>query len=155
MGASNTIIEQLKKFDVFHGLSDSDLAKIAGILTQRKVTSGEQFIVQDEGSKEVFFIVSGRAKVQIRLVDGSNSEVIASISAGETVGELALARSGRRTATAIAQMDSELLTCDAEIMNALFDQNPAIGMRVFRNLTRVLSDRLADTNMMLRNAVRN
>ena len=154
MSSEKPVIEQLKKFDVFEGLSEADLSVVAKVLTPCKVAQGEQFIVQEQGSKDVYFIVTGRTRVQMSLPDKDTSEVLATLSAGDTVGELALARSGRRTASAIAQMESTMLKCDASVLNALFDQHPAIGMRVFRNLTRVLSDRLADTNMMLRNAVR-
>ena len=154
MSSEKPTLEQLRKFDVFAGLGDADLSIVAAVLIPYRVTQGQQFIVQDQGSRDVFFIVSGRARVQINLPMADKSEVVATLSAGDTVGELALARSGRRSATAIAQMESMLLKCDADVMNELFDKHPSIGMTVFRNLTRVLSERLENTNMMLRNAVR-
>jgi CRP-like cAMP-binding protein len=51
-------------------------------------------------------------------------------------------------------MDTEICSCDAKVLNDLFDQNPAIGLKVFRNLTNVIADRLGDMNLMLRNAAK-
>lgn len=154
MSESKITPENLKSFQVFEGLSAQDLAVVASVLTYHKYPQGTQLIFQEQNATEVFFIFHGRVRVEITRVDGRATETLTTLSGGETVGELALARSGRRTASAITQMEAEIFTCDAGAMNALFDKHPAIGMQVFRNLTRVLASRLADTNMMLRNATR-
>lgn len=139
-------------FQVFEGLSQEELEKVAACLTKKKLPQGTQLIVQESNDAEVFFIREGRVRVEIAKVGGKGVETLTTLSSGETVGELALARSGRRTASAVTQMETEIFSCDAAALNRLFDQNPVIGMNVFRNLTRVLAERLADTNMMLRNA---
>ena len=154
MSQSKITAENLQTFQVFEGLSPEDLNRLATILKYEKYPQGTQLILQEDSDSDVFFILHGRVRVEITRVDGRATETLTTLSGGETVGELALARVGRRTASAITQMESDIFSCDASAMNSLFDSHPKIGMQVFRNLTRVLASRLADTNMMLRNATR-
>ncbi len=144
--------EKLKHMKIFQGLASDDLVKIAKVMKFEKKPSATQLIFEDQKASEVFFIVDGRVRIEMARVQGGNPEFLTTISAGDTVGELALARLGRRTASALTQMDTEICSCDAKALNDLFDQNPTIGLKVFRNLTNIIADRLGDMNLMLRNA---
>jgi CRP-like cAMP-binding protein len=146
--------EMLKHMKIFQGLGSDDLVKIAKVMKFEKKASATQLIFEDQKASEVFFIIDGRVRIEMARVQGGNPEFLTTISAGDTVGELALARLGRRTASALTQMDTEICSCDAKALNDLFDQNPAIGLKVFRNLTNVIADRLGDMNLMLRNAAK-
>ena len=143
--------EMLKHMKIFQGLGSDDLLKIAKVMKFEKKPSATQLIFEDQKASEVFFIVDGRIRIEMARVQGGNPEFLTTISAGDTVGELALARLGRRTASALTQMDTEICSCDAKALNDLFDQNPTIGLKVFRNLTNIIADRLGDMNLMLRN----
>lgn len=144
--------EMLKHMKIFQGLASDDLVKIAKVMKFEKKPSATQLIFEDQKASEVFFTVDGRVRIEMASVQGGNPEFLTTISAGDTVGELALARMGRRTASALTQMDTEVCSCDAKALNDLFDQNPTIGLKVFRNLTNIIADRLGDMNLMLRNA---
>jgi CRP/FNR family cyclic AMP-dependent transcriptional regulator len=144
--------EMLKHMKIFQGLDSDDLVKIAKVMKFEKKASATQLIFEDQKASEVFFIVDGRVRIEMARVQGGNPEFLTTISAGDTVGELALARLGRRTASALTQMDTEVCSCDAKALNDLFDQHPTIGLKVFRNLTNIIADRLGDMNLMLRNA---
>lgn len=146
--------EMLKKMKVFSGLASADLEKIATVMKYEKKSSASQLILEDQKASEVFFIIDGRVRIEMARVQGGNPEFLTTIGAGDTVGELALARLGRRTASALTQMDTELCYCDAKELNQLFDDNPTIGLQVFRNLTNIIADRLGDMNFMLRNATK-
>lgn len=146
--------EMLKKMKVFSGLASADLEKIATVMKYERKSSGSQLILEDQKASEVFFIIDGRVRIEMARVQGGNPEFLTTIGAGDTVGELALARLGRRTASALTQMDTELCYCDAKDLNKLFDDNPKIGLHVFRNLTNIIADRLGDMNFMLRNATK-
>lgn len=152
MSATAVDPEMLKSMRIFNGLSPDDLAKISTVMKFQKRTTASQLIVEDQRASEVFFIISGRVRIEMARIDGGDPEFLTTLGAGETVGELALARLGRRTASALTQMDSQICSCNAAELNALFDNHPSIGLRVFRNLTNIISDRLGDMNLMVRNS---
>jgi CRP-like cAMP-binding protein len=144
----------LTQMKIFEGLTTEDLATIVKIMKFERKPSATQLIFEDQKASEVFFIVDGRVRIEMARVQGGNPEFLTTISAGDTVGELALARLGRRTASALTQMDTDLCYCDAKELNSLFDANPMIGLKVFRNLTNIIADRLGDMNLMVRNAAK-
>ena len=152
MSTPSATPEMLQHMKIFQGLAFDDLKKIANVMKFEKKPSASQLIFEDQKASEVFFIIDGRVRIEMARVQGGNPEFLTTISAGDTVGELALARLGRRTASALTQMDTDLCYCDAKTLNELFDQNPTIGLKVFRNLTNIIADRLGDMNLMLRNA---
>jgi SulP family sulfate permease len=151
MSNADVRLEALKGFQIFEGLSGTALDLIKTALERQIVAQGTQLIRQEQRDDDVFFVVDGRVRVEMAGVDGKTSEVLTTLTAGDTVGELALARVGRRTASAITQMESEIYTASASRLNQIFDQHPMIGLTIFRNLTRILASRLVDTNFMLRN----
>jgi CRP-like cAMP-binding protein len=151
--SQNAIFERLKSFRVFQDLSDEEIKKVVPVLSFRLAPRGQELIKQDERTSEVFFIINGRVRIEIQRVERSGAEEIVTLGSGETVGELALAREGRRTASAIVQMEAELASVEAKALLDLFKVEPTIGMKVFRNLTQILANRLSDTNIMLRNAM--
>jgi CRP/FNR family transcriptional regulator len=151
MSDSTVRAETIQSINVFQDLSHEELTKVASVLKHKKYTQGSQLIVQDQKASEVFFIVNGRVRVEMARLDGKTHETLTMLSGGDAVGELALARVGRRTASVVAQMDSEICSGDAGEINKLFEANPTIGLKVFRSLSRILAQRLGDTNIMLRN----
>jgi len=151
MSKNSVNATMLKSIKIFEGLNEAELAKIATVMKYEKKTTASQLIVEDQRASEIFFILNGRVRIEMARIQGGPPELLTTLNSGETVGELALARLGRRTASALTQMDSELCSCDAVELNALFDKHPEIGLRVFRNLTNVIADRLGDMNLMLRN----
>jgi len=151
MSVSNVPAETIKSIIVFQDLSHEELDKVASVLKYQKYPQGSQLIVQDQKASEVFFIVNGRVRVEMARLGGKTSETLTMLSSGDAVGELALARVGRRTASVITQMESEICSGDSAEINKLFEANPTIGLKVFRSLSRILAERLGDTNIMLRN----
>lgn len=151
MTATKPTTEMLKSVKIFNDLSKDELAVLAKIMTFERRPAGSQLVFEDQRATEVFFIIDGRVRIEMSRVQGGAPELLTTISGGETVGELALARQGRRTASALTQMATELCVCDAKILNAEFEKHPAIGLKVFRNLTNVIAERLSNMNFMIRN----
>jgi CRP/FNR family cyclic AMP-dependent transcriptional regulator len=151
MTTKNPSPDMLKDIRIFHGLSPDDLSKLAKIMTYEKRPTASQLVREAQKASEVFFIINGRVRIEMARLQEGSPELLTTLGSGDTVGELALARNGRRTASALTQTDSELCVCDANELNSVFDKHPEIGLRVFRNLTNVIADRLGDMNFMVRN----
>ncbi len=140
----------LGTFRLFHGLDEGMLAPLVPVFELHKVDEGEDIIEFDAIETQVFFIVRGTVQVNVPLANSRESETVCELKAGDTVGEFLLARKGRRSAACLALSDLELLVADATRLSEVFEQHPDLGMRVYRNLSGVLSDRLQDNNMLIR-----
>lgn len=146
----------LSKAKVCEGLAPEQLASLASLFSLERAELGDHIIEHDEQSKDVFIVCAGQVEVELPLIGAkikTASSAIAKLGPGETVGEFALLRTSRRTATARAVSDVTLLRAQADALLQMFEVQPAIGYRIFRNMSRILVERLSDTNMQLRSAL--
>lgn len=97
-------IETLRNCVFLQGLDENilhDLASRAGTL---RVASGDTIITQGETGSEMYFIISGSARVH------HGEVVLADIGAGDVFGEMAVLDSEKRSASVTIQSDSVLLS---------------------------------------------
>jgi CRP-like cAMP-binding protein len=80
---------------------------------------------------------------------GDGGPPIGNLRRGEVVGEMGLVREQPRSADVVAVENTEYLVIDGTFLERLRRQYPRIAAIVFRNLTRILSDRLERTTARL------
>ena len=146
-------LPDLKRFELFEDLKDAELALVAEKLEEFQFPAGTAFIKENEHSHQVYFVTQGRVEVKISLVGPNEAETLATIPPYSPIGEFAIIRQGRRTATARARDHIKGYSAEAKDLLRLFDDHPRIGYLVMRNLCLVLVNRLQDTNMLARNAL--
>ena len=151
--SDNPIVKALGRAKICEGLDSKLLEAFSGVFRELEAETGTLFIQHDSQSKDVFIIVSGIVEVEIPVVGKQTNSSLARLKPGESVGEFALLRDARRTATARAVNGVKLIAASSDDVLKLFDVYPALGYCVCRNLGRILADRLTDTNMQLRSAL--
>ncbi|MBM3383258.1 MAG: cyclic nucleotide-binding domain-containing protein [Betaproteobacteria bacterium] len=142
----------LNRFPLFLHLSSEEVAVVAPLFKEIVLPAGTTFIKQDELSAQLYLIVAGIAEVCLPLIGERGNASIAKFGPGECVGELSLAKIARRAASAKAEVDCRCYVVDSEKLIGVFESQPKIGYRVFKNLALIMADRLVSTNMMLRNS---
>jgi CRP/FNR family transcriptional regulator, cyclic AMP receptor protein len=117
---------------------DEDLAvELARRVTLKAVPAGAVLITQDSADRDLFLILSGKFSVTI------NGRVIASRSAREHVGEMALVDpDARRSASVSAVADSVVARITERDFSTLADRFP----RLWRRIALELATRLRDGN---------
>ena len=145
-----SITTALQRSKICEGLELGLLNSLATLFKPVAFATGSQFIKHDTQSKEIFIIVSGVVEIEIPVVGKTTNSALARLKPGDSVGEFALLRDARRSATARAINDVTAIVCNSTEILEMFDLHPAMGYCVCRNLGRILADRLTDTNMQLR-----
>jgi len=147
-------LDLLKRSDAFAGLSDAQLGKLTALAQPVSFAEGDVLLEEDQRGTRFFLITAGRVEVIVRApFEGKQSQSLATLKAGEVVGELALVDGFLRSATGRAQEAVEALAFENKDVQALMEAEPAIGYRVMRNLAGQLAQRIRTTNMKLRNAL--
>jgi CRP-like cAMP-binding protein len=120
---------------------DEDLAvELARRVTLRAIPAGTVLITQNATDRDLFLILSGKFSVTI------NGRVVASRSAGEHVGEMAVVDpDARRSASVSAVADSVVARITELEFSALADRFP----RLWRRIALELASRLRAGNEML------
>lgn len=134
-------LKALANTSLFGGLEESELAEIAARTVHRKYRKGSVLFVQGESGERCFVIVSGTVKISAFHPEGREA-VLAVLGPGDIFGELALFGQSERSADATAIEDAELLSLDADSLNAAIANHHQIGTA----LLYVLGQRLRQSN---------
>ena len=127
----------------FQGLTPAEISDLLG--SSEKCTFGPGAHIVKEGNigAHMYIILSGEARV---LKSGREGEVeLARLTAADSFGEMALADNEARSASVIAETDCVLVRLNDQIINS----RPEIGLKVYRNITKVVSARLRTADELL------
>ena len=158
-------IQLLKGVEVFDGLSDAELKRIAGICQEARYQKGDMITTQGETGDEMFIIREGFVEISVGEASESPSTVtstssvsakdaphaLVSLGTGQVVGEMALVDHGPRSATARCVMDqTTVIAIKREAFEQLCQSDHRIGMIVYRNLAADLSFKLRHRHLTRR-----
>ncbi|HET7755435.1 MAG TPA: cyclic nucleotide-binding domain-containing protein [Anaeromyxobacteraceae bacterium] len=132
----------LPEIPLFSDLSRDAFVQLARDLVRREVRAGEQVVRQGEPGRALFVVVSGKLRVE-READG-RTVLLARLSEGDFVGEMALLSGEPRMASVVADEPCELLEIRAEALTSLCRAHPHVA----ESLTRFYRRRLLANAMM-------
>lgn len=117
----------------------SDLPKSAFIellvrMEMRDAKPGDVLIRQGDVGDSMFIVASGRVRVE-RLGEAGTSMVLAYLGEGAFFGEMALLQDGARTASVLAEDESQIFVISKEVLDHVLRQFPSVA-KVLRNFYR-------------------
>jgi CRP/FNR family cyclic AMP-dependent transcriptional regulator len=137
----STTTELLARVPLLAGLSQAELDRIAQVAVPRSFPKGARVFHEGDQSDACYIIRSGEVRVTREHSDG-RAIALATLGAGEIVGELAMLDGEVRSASVETLSDVELLAVAARDMRGLLDRNPEITAKLVVALTR----RVRETN---------
>lgn len=141
-----SLLESLSKAQIFIGLSQAELERIAELCQERIYIKGDTIVSEGEMTRELFII--GRGMVEISLKMADRSTPIINLGTGQIFGEMTLVDRGARSATAKALTDDTLLhVIPHAAMIELCEKDNHIGFIVMRNLAADMSLKLRYSNI--------
>ena len=131
----------LEKSFLLAGLKPSQAKTFVLLGNLRECERGERLITEGDKGDHMYLVLKGEADVSVN-ADGSGDKVVATLGEGEMIGETALLGQGVRTASVTAKEPMTLLTVDDPALRRVTHRNPEIAAKVFRNMSRRLSERV-------------
>jgi len=130
-------------------LESTDIARITMVCVQVAVKEGKDLIVKGEPSIDLYIVTSGSFKVY----DDTLGEdfVHAILDKGDVFGEMSFIDGTPRSASVKAIEDGTLLRMGRKEFDNLLASNPDTAMLFIFTLARVITRRLRDVNLALRN----
>ncbi len=138
-----TVLEQSQ---IFQNLRHSEAKKVVLLGSIRKASAQERIFDQGEKGEEMFLILSGRVKVLLTTEQG-REKILNTLEQGDLFGEMALLGEGTRSASVIAETDTELLRIDYNAIERVQRRNPGIASKLYMNIASVLSERIQVQNI--------
>jgi CRP-like cAMP-binding protein len=146
--------DALATIDIFRDLDRAGLAAIARRCAWRTYAAEQQIVGQSDESREVYFVLSGRARVNLYSPDGRDV-TFRDIGPGEIFGELAAIDDAPRSANVVALVDTSIASLRASEFSQVLHDHPAVAAATLRRLVRLvrsLSERVYEFSTL---AVRN
>lgn len=151
------LIDHLRRVEIFNGLVDAELLKVAGLCQGLKVTAGKPIFKEGDAGYELYIILEGCVRVMIntRSADGTFApSTINRLYPGQCFGEMILLNSAARSATIEAVDPTTLIVMHETDFRNLCEADPRIGYVVIRNLAQDLAFKLRSSNLLLRGQIR-
>jgi CRP-like cAMP-binding protein len=148
----------LQQVDIFHGVSRDDLLRVARICEERVYPRGDLIVLENTPGDELFIIIDGSVDVILdsSLLQSSSNhprepQVVATLWAGQTFGEIGLVDQGMRSASVRAASDAtRVFVIDRQELSSLCDADPQFGYVVMRNIAADLAYKIRNTDLLLR-----
>ena len=123
-------------------LSDDDIEWLIENGTRRAI-SPETVIIEERGAlHEMFIVLDGRFSVTVSAL---GDQEVASLGAGELVGEMSFVDSRPPSATVTAVEESSVLTVDREELAERLEEDEGFASRFYRAVAVFLADRMRGT----------
>ncbi len=141
------LIKLLKTVELFEGLSDEQLRRLAEISREERYERGDEIFAQGDEGDKVYIIRRGQVEVVIDRRSGAPRSQIY-LGQGQIFGEMALVDMGPRSATVRCIRDGTVLdVIKRGDFIRLCEEDTAIGYIVMRNMAADLSFKLRHYNL--------
>ena len=121
------IFERLSEVPLFAPLTDEETQQIAETVEAKIFSTGEKIVRRGQEGKSMFVIHRGSVKVQIN--EDGKIKVLRNLSEGEFFGEMGLFTGEPRTATVVAQEETEVLEIKHTCLKPVLEENPDLVER--------------------------
>lgn len=149
------LVQVLKRCEVFVGLDDSDLAKIAGLSSWRSNTyrAGEFIFHENAPAKDFYILDKGEVSLVVALPKEGAKELaqipLDTITKGDVFGWSSLVAPHYLTMSAVCVKPSSVVAVNGAELSQLLDANCSLGYEIMKGLVRVIGARLRDLRSRL------
>ena len=139
------LIKVLRKIPIFNGLSPTQVKRILGLCVHRQFQPEECVCQSGTPSDEMYVLLSG----EVAIVTSEGLKV-ATILPVTTVGEMGVITGQPRSATVVVTRQSAVFIIQKASFDAALKEEPDMQVKVYRAIIDVLSGKLNNDNIRLR-----
>ncbi|MGI8788359.1 MAG: cyclic nucleotide-binding domain-containing protein [Pyrinomonadaceae bacterium] len=134
---NNEIFERLSSVAIFAPLSDEETQKLAAASRVRVFAPDESIVRQGQKGSSMFVIHRGAVKVQVK--EEGIIKPLRNLREGDFFGEMGLLTGQPRTATVIAEEETEVLEINNLCLKPILEENPEL----VESLGKIIEERRA------------
>jgi CRP-like cAMP-binding protein len=139
----------LAEFSLLEGIEGEDLQRVVERLERRTFAAGDVLFRENDPGDRLCLLAHGAVEISI-LTGGSHRVRLVTMAEGSLFGEAALLDGRPRSATARAVEHTVVHELTRTVLDEMAAHQPRIAIRIMANLARIMSQRMRDTNEILR-----
>lgn len=133
----------------FERINFEEIKVIAKHIALMDVKKGDILFNESDKGNYLCFIVSGRLEVIVKKESTGEEVVIATLSKGQSTGEMAIIEDMPRFATIRALDDSKIYVLSKSAFELILSRHPHVGIKLLKGVAYVLSNNLRQTSLKL------
>ena len=138
----------IPKCALLENFSPAEVQLLAHFMEVYRAEPGTEIIREGDGGDFMLMVLEGRIEVHKR--DRWNTQqLLASVDAGRTLGEMSMIDGEPRFATCIAVERALIAVLDRESLARIIVEQPLLGAKILMELVLMLSQRLRATSQRL------
>jgi CRP-like cAMP-binding protein len=145
-------LKQLASLRLFNDMSQADIELFAASCEERMLMSDEILFNEGGSDNSIWMVLSGRVDI-FKNIRGDVDRILASLGAGESIGEMGFVDGSCRSASARTTEPSTFMVLSRQGFNTIEKEHPSIAAVFYRNLSIVLTERLRSTIELYRESV--
>ncbi len=144
-------VETLNKFDVFKGLNNEELEKIARICREHTFEQGQAVFSEGSKAEDLYILQKGKVAIEleIRYSGRRVKAAITTLGPGRPISWAAVVEPHILTSSATCEEKAEVIAIKGADLLDLFQKDNHIGYVVMKNLAAVISLSLTRTRQRL------
>jgi len=139
--------EFLEKTLLFKNLTEQELAKIDRVAASRKLKAEELVFKEGSAGDSLYIVKTG--SVRVTRLESGGEKVLAILREGDHFGEIALVDNQPRSASIVANEETELIQIKDADFRKLLEEDSGLALKFYKTFAEVLASRLRNTNESL------
>jgi len=139
----------LAAFPLLEGIGEAELSRIAHHFVRQEIQGGHVLFREDDPGDFLCLLASGAVEISIVVPGGARARIV-TMAEGSLFGEAALLDGRPRSATAQAVGAAVVYEFSRDALDEIARTEPATAVQMMKNLARLLSIRMRETNEILR-----
>jgi sulfate permease, SulP family len=139
----------LAAFPLLEGMSAEELKRIEHHFVRRDCADGEVLFQENDPGDRLYLLAQGAVEISIIVPGGARARIVTNAE-GSLFGEVTLLDGRPRSATAQAVGDTLVFELSRAALADIADREPGIMIRLMTNLAKILSNKMRETNEILR-----
>jgi len=134
----------LRRIKILANLKDAQLAHLVDFMELEEILQHSLVFNQGDVGDAMYLVLGGELRARITMA--GRETILATFTAGDFFGDMALFDNGPRSADVVANVDSSLLKISASNFYRLIRETPALATPFLQATTRTLSARIRAGN---------
>ena len=135
----------LRESALFADMTDAEIASLAELFTEKTIPAGKTVFVENMPGESLYLVKEGTIRISKMLAEGDEQTLVV-LGAEDTFGEMSVLDGAPRSATARVIEDAHLLSIRKSEFDELCESYPALGLKLMRNIIRIFSKRIRESN---------
>jgi SulP family sulfate permease len=141
-------VNDMKQFDIegfFCNLNEDEKKLVTGRMRKESFSMGKYIFKEGDAGERLYVVEKGAVSL-IKSIGGDLDKTVLIAPEGTIFGEFSFIDGSTRSASALVAVDAVLLSLDRKDFDALAEQLPAIGTKLYNNLLLTVTQRIRRTS---------